>query len=709
MMKKMSKILFPLLICMVLSCPINSSAQGPSALSTTNYEGIKHTIDTLSTTMLKYERGLPADLSDLRQLLVAPPHILKDRRDTYILNAARRLYVILQNVDYDPMDDIPQTIVGDRATVSLGDSSGLTVDIQFIKKQNGIWAISPATLESQHLREVYARLKERQEKLTRADMEGETFQGDLMSPFRTMLTFTSGIRGVDGFTMEDAVKALDMSEIDPVVQELVGPTLAVYLSRVLTFRSPLQLSELSSDPLSDKMPILLVIPKYGVVSLHVVEDPKTNEKAWKFTPNSLDAASNVYDEFMADGMAEMIRKGNPAYMVHEAPAHIMMDDFFQSRSVFLESTYLNINVWKWMLMGLTILGCLLLWFVIGWVLNGLVAFFQKHGPDENGYKSILLPLRVAVLASLWLQVLLIVTVNRDILLISAYLLDFIIITTSVWTAIIVVNNLTEFFTAKTRNNVRGTIIQVIGKLLSLVLLLTGAVAIASLLGQDSTRILTALGIGGIALALAGKDTVENFLGTAMIISTQPFAIGDWIIINGIEGTVESVGVRSTSIRTFHNSVVSVPNAIFVSSPVDNMGRRHYRRFSTTIGVEYDTPPNLIEAFVEGLREIVRSHPRTRKDYFHIQPNDFGASSVSILVYIFFDTDDWGIELQERGKFILDVLRLADELGIVIALPKQTVQVLQREESRYETPKDSLSAESLGKEAVLKLMNKDSRQ
>ena len=138
-----------------------------------------------------------------------------------------------------------------------------------------------------------------------------------------------------------------------------------------------------------------------------------------------------------------------------------------------------------------------------------------------------------------------------------------------------------------------------------------------------------LSIGGLAFALAAQDTIKNFFGSLMIFVDKPFQVGQWITAPGIDGTVEEVGLRSTRIRTFSNSLIYVPNGKLADATIDNHGLRAYRRFSTQLAITYDTPPELIEVFVEGLRKIVLDHPTTWKDNFHIYMNDLNSHSLDI--------------------------------------------------------------------------------
>lgn len=194
------------------------------------------------------------------------------------------------------------------------------------------------------------------------------------------------------------------------------------------------------------------------------------------------------------------------------------------------------------------------------------------------------------------------------------------------------------------------------------------------LNVDIWPILTGLSIGGLAVALAAQDTLKNFFGSIMIFIDKPFQIGHWITSGDIDGTVEEVGFRSTRIRTFRNSLMYVPNGKLADSVVDNHGLRVYRRFFTTITITYDTPPALLELFVEGLRSIVEKHPDTRKDTFHIYFNDLGSHSLNVMFYIFFNVPNWGEELRARHEVLIEIMKLAETLGVRFAFPTQTLHL-----------------------------------
>ncbi len=191
-----------------------------------------------------------------------------------------------------------------------------------------------------------------------------------------------------------------------------------------------------------------------------------------------------------------------------------------------------------------------------------------------------------------------------------------------------------------------------------------------------TALLAGVSIGGVALAFAAQNTIANLFGSAMIFFDRPFQIGDWIRVDGKDGTVEAIGFRSTRVRTFENSLMTIPNGRLADASVDNYGLRVYRRYRTMLGLEYGTPPEKMEEFVKGLRKVVMEHPHTVKDedrlliYF----NEYASFSLNILVYIFFETPTWREELEARHQLNMAFLKLAKDVGVSYAFPTQTLHI-----------------------------------
>ena len=233
--------------------------------------------------------------------------------------------------------------------------------------------------------------------------------------------------------------------------------------------------------------------------------------------------------------------------------------------------------------------------------------------------------------------------------------------------------------------------------LKVVVALVGMLFILGNLGVNITSLVAGLGLGGLAVALAAQDTFRNLLGGVTIFADRPFQVGDWVVMGDIEGDVEHVGFRSSRIRTFYNSVVTVPNARMVDTHVDNMGLRRWRRYKTTLGLAYHTTPDQVQAFVEGVRALIRANPGMRKDFYIVEFQDFGPSSLDVLVYCFIGAPNWNAELRTRHILNLDIMRLAEDLGVEFAFPTQTLHVASMPGQPADAP-DAPPRERLG-EAV----------
>ncbi len=203
----------------------------------------------------------------------------------------------------------------------------------------------------------------------------------------------------------------------------------------------------------------------------------------------------------------------------------------------------------------------------------------------------------------------------------------------------------------------------------------GVVVTVQNLGINVTGLVAGVGVGSLAFALAAQDTVENLFGSMTIFTDRPFQIGDWVVIDGsIEGVVEEVGFRSTRIRTFAGSLVSVPNAKVAHSTVDNMGQRNFRRVKTTLGVTYNTPPDRLDAFVTEIRSLLKNHPRVANTTCEVHFAAFGDSALQVMMYFFLDVPDWSAELDTRAHIYMDILRIAERLGVEFAFPSMSVYV-----------------------------------
>ncbi|MDO5554154.1 MAG: mechanosensitive ion channel family protein [Planctomycetia bacterium] len=254
-------------------------------------------------------------------------------------------------------------------------------------------------------------------------------------------------------------------------------------------------------------------------------------------------------------------------------------------------------------------------------------------------------------------------------------LHFLVLAMSMMTAFRLTDVVSEILRARVKKHytkIDEILVPLFRRSLKVIVGCAAVIVAIQMMGFSAIGVISGMGIGGIAIALAAQNTIANFFGSLTVLMDRPFVIGDWILTGNVEGEVESVGMRSTRIRTFYNSLVTVPNNFLTTAVIDNMGRRQFRRYKTLIQVTYETPPDKIEAFCEGIRELIVSYPNTRKDLFHVWVSEFGASSIDILLICFFLVPDSAAEYRARSTFILDILRLAEKMNVNFAYPTQTI-------------------------------------
>ncbi|MSP24244.1 MAG: mechanosensitive ion channel family protein [Myxococcales bacterium] len=190
---------------------------------------------------------------------------------------------------------------------------------------------------------------------------------------------------------------------------------------------------------------------------------------------------------------------------------------------------------------------------------------------------------------------------------------------------------------------------------------------------DVTALLASLSIGTLAFGLAAKDTLANFFGSLSIFVDAPFAIGDYIHVDGTEGTVEEVGFRSTRLRTPQRSLIVIPNAKLADSKIDNWGARRSRRCKLVLGLRYDTTPAELEAFTEGVRAILAASARVDDADQEVFLTELGAQAWNVTATFFIHCKEQADEAEERHQLLLAILNCASTLGVALAHPRETPQ------------------------------------
>lgn len=200
------------------------------------------------------------------------------------------------------------------------------------------------------------------------------------------------------------------------------------------------------------------------------------------------------------------------------------------------------------------------------------------------------------------------------------------------------------------------------------------VAAFSYLGYPVTSILAGLGIGGIALALAAQKTVENLFGAFSLGIDQPIREGDFVKVEDFVGTVETIGLRSTRIRTLDRTLVTIPNGKLAEMRLESYTARDRIRLACDLGVVYGTSAAQMREIIAGLEKVLRDHPKIWPDAVVVRFKAFGESSLNIEIMAWFTTSDWGEFQLIRQDVLLQFMEVVEQAGSSFAFPTRTLHV-----------------------------------
>lgn len=195
---------------------------------------------------------------------------------------------------------------------------------------------------------------------------------------------------------------------------------------------------------------------------------------------------------------------------------------------------------------------------------------------------------------------------------------------------------------------------------------------------DIGALIAGLGIGGLALALAAKESLENLLASFVIFFDKPFVIGDLVKVNNIEGTVEKIGFRSTRIRTLEKSYLTLPNRQMIDNTLDNLSLRTFRRVSFNIGLLYGTTEAQLKGIVKEIQEHIDQHPHTNQEG-EIHFTEFAESSLNVMILYYIDTMDWRSYLNIKEEINFTIMAIVKKHGADFAFPTQTVYLEKKEQ------------------------------
>jgi MscS family membrane protein len=494
----------------------------------------------------------------------------------------------------------------------------------------------------------------------------------LKNPQETMRTFIQAMDRVkSGSTssFNEAIATLDLSQIDPNARQVTGKITAERLINTLDRIAKINLAHISTSENGPKW----IFRKQTVTVGENVYDveiaiAKSPEGIWKFSPETVSSIENFYSSVahlkVVEGVTEY--RNWRSRFKERMPAWTS-EEFF----ILKKGQWLGLIVLVFGSLAIFALTRFLATFYLRYKVNHKSLDFN----EDDQYKSTM-PFGCLAFSIAWLIGIRFLEFDVEMLEIfirASYIMTAVF---SVWSALKLVDYVSLHFekiAAGTANKFDDVLIPMLKKTTKVFVVAFGAILVAHSLTFDVASILAGLGIGGVAVALAAKDTISNLFGSVTVIIDRPFQIGDYVSLEkNIEGTVEQVGFRSTRLRTPYNSLVTLPNSVLANMAIDNYGMRRVRRYKTFLQIEYATPLMKIEEYCERIRYLIQLNPIIQKDNAIVTLFEMNSSSLDIMLTIFFVTDNYKTELAERHKFIYEILKIAEQIEVKFAYPTQTI-------------------------------------
>lgn len=355
--------------------------------------------------------------------------------------------------------------------------------------------------------------------------------------------------------------------------------------------------------------------------------------------------------------------------------------FSAEMSEFLRRTVILMPTWKWAFLG----GALALGFVLRPVFHFILKEFKKHNPIAKKYPNSFWsyffetnadrPLSWILVILMWFAVGDAIELSGKFATYYEHLLRGLMALAIIRVIYYLVDagcRVLADYTSRTASTFDDQLVPFASKALKIFVVVMGCLIVVQSFGLNVMSLLAGLGLGGLALALAAQDTAANLFGSITILFDRPFQVGDWVKIKDMEGTVEEIGFRSTRVRTFYNSLITIPNAMMAKETIDNMGVRPARRVRQVLGLTYETSAQKIEDFCDRVRYHIKADEKVISETVTVHFNNYNASSLDILVNFHMKVYTGPEELEHQQKIFLEILKIAAEMKVDFAYPTQTV-------------------------------------
>lgn len=465
--------------------------------------------------------------------------------------------------------------------------------------------------------------------------------------------------------LDRAKRCLDLSEVPQPLLERVGLESTLLLKTIF---DRINLPPLESIPNADQVVTEDIlrwrVPHTELTIAKVAKGPHQGE--FLFSPATVERLDQDYERIKhlphkPGGWAGVYT------LYTEVSGKLIPDKLVYQFPDWARTRYLNHPLWKWMSAAIV--------FVTALLLLGLVRRLSRGNPDDRplrkNFRRIIFPVSIMVLAYLLDYLQKEIGFIGDVTEVMTTVLLAVTFLGAGWTVLLTGRIIAESVIASPRIASKGldaAMIRVASQIISFGIAAWIIIIGAQTIGIPLVPVLAGLGVGGLALALSAKPTVENFIGGMTLFADQPVRLGEMVKFGDQFGMVEEIGMRSTRIRTLDRTLVTVPNAEFSKLHLENFNKRDKIWFHPSIRLRLDTTPDQLRYILVEIRKVLYAHPKVLEDPARIRFVEFGTYSLDLDVFAYIDATDYGEYLEIAEDLHLRMMEVVTRAGASLAIP-----------------------------------------
>ncbi len=474
-----------------------------------------------------------------------------------------------------------------------------------------------------------------------------------------------------------ALSCMDLSRLPPAERVDQGFYLAVLLAEVL---GRIELPPAEEIPGVEEVAQggldRWTIPRTDITIARTLDGPY--EGAWQFTADTLARTPEFFERVQGLPTRPGAMTGFYEEWSH-APGPWLPREWTENLPDVAYKVVFGQTVWQW-------IGALLTLAVAALVIAGSYRLARKvdnvyRGVGQRGHLGRIVATVVAIVAPSLAAAVLddavnltgrwLVLINGGLRVVQAFAVA--------WLALILLNAIGEWIVrlrASRVNSVDASVVRTVVRLLGIVAMVYLAIYVADLFGIPATPLIASLGVGGLAIALAVRPTLENVIGGFILFADKPVCVGDFCRYGDQVGTVEEIGLRSTRVRSLERTTVTIPNAEFSQLQLDNFSKRDMRLLSTTLTLRYETTPEQMRYILARLRQLLIGHPKVTPEPARVRFVKFDDFSKNVEIFAYLDCQDQNDFLAIQEDILLRIEDIIAEAGSGFAFPSQTAYLAQ---------------------------------